>query len=262
MTLTSNEDKPRTFTEQQYAFTRHIRDPENQPAPADIEDRRMEIYRGLLYRNVENFIAGSYPVLKKITPEKHWHDMIRDYFMNHQARTPLFPKMPQEFLQYLENEREAHPGDFPFLKELAHYEWVELGLSMDAREIDTNGIDVEGDLLDGVPVLTPLAWPLCYRFPVHRISPEFLPLEPPEQPTYLIVYRDRRDKVGFMEMNPVAARLIELLQTQAGASGRDILVKIAGELNHPNPDVVINGGKVIMEDMRNRDIILGTRRNT
>lgn len=258
MTLSSNADKPRSFSEIQYDFTGHIRDPENQPAPADIEDRRMEIYRGLLYRNVESFIAKSYPVLRKITPDERWHGMIRHYFKNHQAHTPLFPKMPQEFLRYLENERGEQPGDFPFLKELAHYEWVELGLALDSRDIDMEGIDVKGDLLEGVPQLNPLVWPLCYRFPVHRIGPEYLPEAAPEQPTYLMVYRDNNDKVGFMEMNPVAARLVELLQAKTGASGKELLANIAGELNHPDPDVVINGGKAIMEEMRNRDIILGT----
>jgi len=64
----SQNNMPDTFTDIQYEFTRHIRDPENQPAPADIEDRRMEIYRDLLYRNVESFMANSYPVLRKITP--------------------------------------------------------------------------------------------------------------------------------------------------------------------------------------------------
>lgn len=259
MTLSSGADKPRSFTAVQRSFTRHIRDPENQPAPAGIEDRRMEIYRGLLYRNVESFIANSYPVLRKITPDKLWHKLIRDYFKNHRARTPLFPKMPREFLQYLENERGEREGDFPFLRELAHYEWVELGLALDAREIVMAGINGDGDLLAGVPQLNPLAWPLCYRFPVHRISPDYLPDTAPDQPTYLMVYRDRRDKVGFMEMNPVAARLVELIQADTGESGRELLEKIAGELNHPQPEVVSSGGRAILEDMRNRDIILGTK---
>lgn len=259
MTSASGVAKSRSFSETQYTFTRHIRDPENQPAPAGIEDRRMEIYRGLLYRNVESFIANSYPVLRRITPDAQWHDLIRDYFKNHRARTPLFPRMPQEFLQYLEQERGEREGDFPFLKELAHYEWVELGLALDSREIDMTGIDAEGDLLDGSPQLNPLIWPLSYRFPVHRISPDYLPDAAPEQPTYLIVYRDRDDRIGFMEMNPVAARLMELLQAESGDSGRTLLVKIAGELKHPNPDVVINGGKVILQDMRVRDILLGIK---
>ncbi|MCG8449970.1 MAG: DNA-binding domain-containing protein, partial [Pirellulales bacterium] len=133
----SNPDR---FTEIQYAFTRHMRDPEHAPAPADIEDRRVEIYRGLLYRNVEGFMANSYPVLRKITEDDNWHAMIRDYFKRHESHTPYFPKMPREFLDYLEHERNV-AADPPFLFELAHYEWMETTVAIDPREIDYSGID-------------------------------------------------------------------------------------------------------------------------
>ena len=103
-----------SFIEVQKAFTRHIRDPEHNPAPDDIEDRRMAIYRRLLYRNVESFLSSCYPVIRKITPDDGWHALIQDYFKYHRARTPLFPRMPKEFLLYLQEERRDHPEDFPW----------------------------------------------------------------------------------------------------------------------------------------------------
>jgi uncharacterized protein len=257
--MTSSPNSASSFTEIQYSFTRHVRDPENQPAPADIEDRRMGIYRELLYKNVEGFITNSFPVLRQITDDEAWHQMVRHYFKNHQSHTPLFPKMPQEFLQYLESERPENADDYPFLYELAHYEWVELATSIDSREISTEGIDREGDLLNGVPVLSPLAWPLAYQWPVHRISPEFLPREAPEQASYIIVYRNRSDEVGFLELNPVSARLIESIQNNPDKTGRELLEVIAAELNHPEPGVVIDGGLATLRQMLEKDIVLGIR---
>jgi hypothetical protein len=61
------------FTRRQYAFAAHIRDPEHQPAPDDIEDRRMQIYRELFYNNVEGFLSGTFPVLRKIHSDGDWH---------------------------------------------------------------------------------------------------------------------------------------------------------------------------------------------
>jgi hypothetical protein len=246
----------RKFTAVQYAFARHIRDPEHTAAPADVEARRMAIYCELFYNNVQSFIANSYPVLRKITPDERWHAMVRDYFNRHKARTPLFPKMPQEFLRYLEHERDAR-DDPPFLAELAHYEWMELAMSIDPREINGEGIDADGDLLEGVPVASPLASLLCYRYPVHRISPGYQPLTPPDQPTWIVVYRDRHYQVGFIELNLVAARLLELIQAGSGASGRKLLVQIAGELGHPDPDEVISGGLEIMQNLHRKDILPG-----
>jgi uncharacterized protein len=255
-----NKGKPASFKDIQYQFTRHIRDPELHPAPVDIEGRRMQIYRELLYNNVEDFIANTFPVLRKITPDLEWHAMLRDYFKNHKARTPLFPKMSQEFLQYLDNEREIGIDKYPFIKELAHYEWLELAISIDSRNIESDDVDINGDLLKGVPVLSPLAWPFVYQFPVHKISPDYLPQEPPPQASYLIVYRDREDDIGFQELNPVSARLVEYLQSDKASNGLRMLEEIAAEIKHPNPQVVIDGGLEILQSMRDKAIILGVRK--
>jgi len=247
------------YTDIQYTFTSHIRDPIANPAPTDIEDRRMGIYRDLFYRNVESFIANSFPVLRKITPDNQWHGMIRDYFKNHQAHTPLFPRMPQEFLQYLEQERNAHPEDPPWLLELAHYEWIETAISIDPRNIDFTDIDPEGDLLKGIPVLSPLVLPVDYTWPVHKISPDYLPDVQPAEPTWIVIFRKQNDEVGFMVLNSVSARLIEKIQNNQGDSGHEILMQIATELQHANPDAVISGGLDIMREMQEKDILLGVR---
>ena len=253
-------DKP-AFTDTQFAFAAHIRDPAHAPAPEGVEDRRMAIYRELFFNNVSQLMGKSFPVLRKILGPDRWAGIIRDWFVRHRSKTPLFLELPREFLQYLEHEREACPDDPPFMPELAHYEWVELALSIDEREAAVEGVDPRGDLLEGRPVLSPLAWPLVYRFPVHRVSPDFQPAEPPEEPTWLVVYRDRTDKVGFLEINRVSARLIELIsEGERARTGRACLEQIAGELGHPQPEVVVEGGRAILADLRARDVLLGTAR--
>jgi hypothetical protein len=257
MMTTSNSNKAENFKDVQYAFTRHMRDPESNPAPEGIEDRRIGVYRELVYNNIEGFIANSFPVLHKITPDEQWYEMLRDYVSRHQAHTPLFPRMPLEFIQYLEHERQGHPQDPAFMLELAAYEWAEIAVSLDTREIELDGIDVDGDLLAGIPVLNPIIMPHTYQYPVHQISPDNLPDAPPEIPTYLLVYRRKDDEVGFLELNPVSARLIECIQSNNDKTGLQLLEGIAEELDHPDPQVVINGGHEIMRDMHSKDIILG-----
>ena len=148
---------------------------------------------------------------------------------------------------------------YPFLLELAHYEWVELALSIDTREIRQVGINARGDLLSGIPVMNELSWSLAYQYPVHRIGPDNLPVEKPAQPTCLLVYRDRGDSVRFIELNPLAARLVDCLkQNDDKKTGREVLMGIAGEIAHPDPETVVDGGRAILEDMRGRQIVLGT----
>ena len=257
--MMSSSSVRESFKDIQYRFTRHVRDPDNAPAPDDIEERRMAIYRDLLYRSVEGFLANSFPVIRGLLGDSEWHTLMREYFRRHRSRTPLFPRMPQEFLQYLQDEPETATGLYPFLPELAHYEWVELALSIDSRELREDGVNPNGDLLSGVPVWNELSWSLTCQYPVHRIAPDNLSQDKPAQPTCLLVYRDRQDKVRFIELNPLAARLVDRIRENEGArSGQEILVEIAAEIAHPDPEVVINGGRAVLEDMRDRQAILGT----
>jgi len=249
-----------TFINAQHTFTQHIRDPENAPAPEGIESRRISIYTDLIFRNIENFIANSFPVLRQVIHDDGWHIILRGFLKKHISRTPYFPKLPLEFLNYLEQEQDEI--ELPtFCIELAHYEWIEISLSFDPREISFKNIDQNGDLFKGIPVLSLLAQPLIYQWPVHKISSNFVPKEKPDKPTYLIVYRDHLYDVGFIELNQIAAKLIEELQKNTDKTGEEILLDIAKQLQHPDPKVVIKGGSEVIQDFKKKDILLGVRNN-
>ena len=249
------------FKQAQYEFAAHIRDPKSNPIPDGIEPRRMKIYSELFFNNVEDFISNTYPVLKEITEEGEWLKILHDYFSHHLSHTPLFPEMPREFLNYLETERN-NPNDPPFIKELAHYEWIELALMTSDLDNDINWdqIEVGGDLLNNQPVMSPLAWPLTYQYPVQQISRDFLPKEPSEQPVYLLVYRDEKDDVHFMELNPITALLIQKIAEDNKLTTKQILENIAEQMNHPEPNAVIEGGYKIIQDLKNRNVILGVNK--
>lgn len=246
------------FKKHQYEFTAHIRDPDKNPLPGGIEPRRMKIYSDLLYNNIESFIRSGFPVIRAIYNDENWHKMIRDFFSRHQCKTPYFLEISQEFIDYLQNQREPQAEDPAGLVELAHYEWVELALHVADEETCMEGINANGDLLDGRPVLSPLAWPLVYNYPVHKMSPDYLPDEAPEQATCLLVYRNRVDEVKFLELNPVTARLLSLLKENKHDSGLDAIEQIVREINHPDPDLVRRGGRQALEEMQRYGIILGT----
>jgi hypothetical protein len=152
-------------------------------------------------------------------------------------------------------------SDPPFLLELAHYEWVDVALKTSDVQIPWEQIDSRGDLLKGAPVVSPLAWSLAYHFPVHKISSEFQPDKPDDEPTRILVYRSLADVVGFIEMNVVTARLLELADDNPeNKSGRELLLQIAVELGHPDAEAVVSGGEEILSRLRRKDVLLGTRR--
>jgi len=247
------------FREIQYAFARHIRDPENNPPPTDAEDRRMAIYRELFFNNLNNLISKTFPVLRKLHDDEKWHTFIRQFMIQHEAHTPYFLKIPEEFLEFLKNEYEPDKDDYAFLVELAHYEWMELALSVFDEENEADGIDPEGDLLECVPVKSKLAWLFAYQFPVHRISTDYLPDAPGEQPTFLAICRKANEDMDFLELNPVSARLLEMIDSNDSRSGRELLGELAAEIDFPDVRKMIEHGRQALQQMRAAEILVGVK---
>ena len=201
---------PRALRDFQQAFTAYIRNPEHAPAPPEIPLERMQLYAQLVFGNVERVMSNMFPVLKSRLAESEWYGLAREFFRDHDLHDPLFQAMPREFLRFLEHRAPA-PNDPPYVLELAHWEWVDYALSIDVTEVSIAGIDRDADLLAGRPLLNPLVWMLSYQFPVQRFRDEAPLCEAPLEPTYLVAYRDLEDRVGYLELNAVTARLLELL---------------------------------------------------
>lgn len=248
------------FQKKQYAFAAHIRDPDKHPAPGDVEDRRMAIYRELFFNNLHSLLSQTFPVLKKLHKRARWREIVRQFMVHHEAQTPYFLEIPAEFLAFLQQEYQAGVDDFPFLAELAHYEWVELALSVSEDENDLSGVERSGDLLTGVPVRSVLCWTFSYRFPVHRINSSYQPDTPADQPTILAVCRKANDDMDFMELNPVTARLLELIGTNTEMSGRAMLLQLADEIKYADAEALVAHGATAMQQMHDAEILLGIRR--
>jgi hypothetical protein len=245
---------PAQLREQQLGLTRHLRDPEHVAAPAGIEDRRLAIYRDLLFNNIRELLGGNFPVIRALLGEPRWQALVRGFYRDHRSQTPLFPEIGREFMRYLESLPQLDP---PFLGELAHYEWVELALQISEARIDDVAHDPGGDLLEGVPQLSPLAWPLAYRWPVHRLGPEFQPEAPPEAPTLLLLRREADGSVRFSELSPLAFRLLGRFGDEPRLSGREQLEALAREAGVPADGAFIAQGRQLLEQMRDSGVVLG-----
>ncbi|MBT8092808.1 MAG: putative DNA-binding domain-containing protein [Gammaproteobacteria bacterium] len=250
----------RAFQDQQYAFAAHLRDPEHVAAPAGIEDRRMAIYRKLFFNNLNNLLATMFPVLRKIHSDARWRRMIRLFMQQHKAETPYFLQLPEEFLLFLQNEFKPDEHDYAFLTELAHYEYAELALAVSTEENDLADVDPDGDLLSNAPVKSKLVWAYAYHYPVHRISPDYLPDSPAEQPVYLAVYRRSDDKVRFLELSAVTAALLDAIDNNDdNRSGEELLRELAETIHYPDVEALTGHGATALEEMRQLEIILGVR---
>jgi hypothetical protein len=249
---------PEALRTQQFQLAAHLRDPQAPPPPG-IEDRRLAVYRDLFFNSLQSLLAANFPVIRTLLPQPDWHALVRAFYREFRCKTPLFPELGREFIQYLQQRQEQGRGDPPWLPELAHYEWAELALDLSEADGADSPHDPRGDLMAGVPVPSPLAWALAYAWPVHRLSPNYLPEAPPEQPTFLLVQRDAAFKVRFSELTALTFRLLQRLSEHPDLSGREQLLALANEAQAADTDSFLAQGHAMLGQLLASGVLLGTR---
>jgi len=246
---------PEELAALQKRFSDHIRDPENNPAPEGIEDRRLAIYRRLFSNNLSSLFGKNFPIARKIVPDARWRELIRAFMVEHRPTTPLFPEIGREFVRFLADHPEQYP-EWPWLAELCHWQFMATCVRNDESELSDAGADPEGDLLGDHPEVNPTLRLAQYEWPVHTIRANRMPDAP--KTVILAIFRKRNDKLGRMQINAITGRLLELLQENAAASGHLCLKQLAEEIGHTEPDAMIEQGRQLLESLRGKSLVLGT----
>ena len=249
------------FREMQLEFTAHIRNPQINGVPQGLEDRRMKIYRELLYNNVENFLSNTFPITRSTFSDENWERLVRDYLHRHKATSPYFLEIPQEFMEFL-SETRADPkvsDDPPWLLEMCHYEWVELALDVAELDLPWDSVDPKADFLGSQWVVSPLIWSLGYQWPVHTIGPSTVSHVEPT-PTFLIVFRDSNDKVRFMESDAPTSRFLALLGEERTL--REVIDQMAVEMPQLESAAVEQKMLATLKTLRGADVVLGPKQYT
>lgn len=197
-----------SFKDIQYAFIQHIKNPEANPSVNDIEDRRLKIYRELFFNNILGFLSSGFPVLQSLYSEQQWRGLARKFFIEHACRSPYFVDISKEFVEYLSNEYVLSDHDPIFIKELAHYEWLELDVSV--RKSSQERFPWDGKSPVTQVQMSDLASLVSYQYPVHQVSSDYQPTEFNDV-IYLVIYRDDKDEVNFSLLNAVSAFLLNTI---------------------------------------------------
>ena len=236
------EPAPDSLTNFQNAFGRYLRDPHTMSIPPAIPAARASIYATLLFNNLRRFLDQCFPICREIISNEDWADLARNFFRDWRCQTPYFSEIPEEFVNFLETNKNALPIPV-WLPALAHYEWVEL-----AAEISTHTVQP----IDSVyPESTPLAvnptlQHHLYDWPVHRISRQALP--PTAETTCLLIYRNARHEVQFMQVNKVTSCLITFA-SQATSNASTLLTNLADSLSLDKSEAYFQFGLEQIEEL-------------
>lgn len=240
----------------QIAFTRHLRDPKSSAPRARLGARaHIRLYGDLILNDMDAHLSACFPIARAVMGKRAWKALVQDFVKHHDCATPYFHEIPDELVSYLATDSSRSVQGPPFLKELMHYEWSELVLSV-SGDSAPRALPVNGLLAEGVPVLNPILAITDYRYPVHRIGPRFK-LDVPPQATHILAFRDAAYHVRFLSLNSVTMRLMAILMDER-LSGQEAVQNVVHELSLPDPETAIAGGLVILQNLRDQGAILGT----
>lgn len=245
-----------SFQRYQLAFTARLRDAKNAPPLTGVPHERMAVYEEIVFNNLFESVSACFPIASKIIGKRKWLKLNQAFMRDYSAHSPLFRKIPEQFLQYLNKPTAELQQLIPdYFNSLCHYEWVELLVS-GIEEANPQDMQPNGDLATDIPVFSATMQLLNYDYAVHKITPRKKPQH--KASTQLLVYRNAHDVVKFIELNAVTYKLISLLLNEA-ITGRQALSLLAKELQHPQPESIIEFGLSILEDLRSQGVIIGTR---
>lgn len=226
------------------AFARHVRDPGAHGPPPGVEDRRLRLYRELFLSSIEGLLAGSFPVIRRTLGDTAWRALVRDFYTGHRCSTPLFTEVGGEFVDWLAARDPSASGGAPWLAELAHYESVELELQL---------------LPQAAVGLSPLARPLAYAWPVHRIGPDWQPVDRPAAPTLLLARRDADGDVRFSELSPLVFRLLQLFDEVGACDAPTALGMLAMEAGTAGDAGFLAQGEAMLQRLVDEGTLLPGR---
>ena len=237
----------------QNQFCANIRDPNNGFEVKGVVADRMQVYQELIYNNVEDALHTVFPICQEILPADKWHALVRNFFIEHKAKKPLYRHISEEFLEFLLGL--PIDKDFPFLQELAHFEWIELALDNDTHTLIINNIEATQDIANEIIQLSPLAWNLRYQYPVHEISQDCQPKKPSDEITFIIAYRNSDDEVLFEATDHFTHLILAACAENTTLTGYEILNTIAEQHQQEHQPVTVLGREIIQR-LQKQDVLL------
>lgn len=200
------------FKQLQHNFADWLREPQSSAEFAGIEPRRLAVYRRLVHNNIRQFLHSGFPVLQQVLSSEQWQRLMAGFVAEHQAHSPLFSSIGQEFVDYLAtlDLSQAELPEWTF--ELAHYERLEVAVQFATLNQVSTATQPLGDATR--VVLNETAQMACYHYPVAEIKVGNLPTAPAPTAYCVVVYQAPSGQVHFLQLNPMTAFVLELLQQQ------------------------------------------------
>lgn len=179
--------------------------------PGISSHERVAVYRDLIFGGFQDALARAYPIAKRVLGKNIWDDLISTFVSSHPCPSPQLWQMPRELLNFVENS-EWKAAEFPYLRDLLEFEWVEIEVGM-MPEIELPSFKKSVDPWNEAIIINPVHQVSALMYPVFRMSIEELKNSSQVSGRYfLLTYRDiTTDIVKYCELSPLVLNVLDII---------------------------------------------------
>ena len=247
-------------------------------APAAVKDIDQEIlhaadHKGVaLYGRMINY--GHHDVMDSIFPfcskllSNEWEDVVDDYLLRYPPDHYNLNRICRHFSEFLVKYGQKHLALYPFLAELADYEWMELEKIQDDSFInrgDATAISTPEQIMTLAPIVNSTLIIRKYKYPIAEIAVRMeaghkVRRKVPPKETYVAIFRDPEShRIRFLELGRAAAALVKAVQIEA--ADYQSLLKLAVSLTPElTPDQAVLDFLQLIEDLQTAFLFTGSQR--
>lgn len=227
----------------------------------------IELYSQLIGYGHRDAIDSIYPGCAKLIGEK-WDEVVDDYLQKYPPNHWRLNMIASRFPQYISQYGASWLGQFPFLAELADYEWIELELMEKDIEIIVSqapSFDSPEAFSKFGPVVNPTLVVRQYSYPITKIVDHL-------QADELFVYHADQDKVKvaiyrhpethmckFLELSEVAFQVITKAESSK-LSFKDLLEQGALPYSGADPQAAVVNFLELSEKLQDLGLFVGARK--
>ncbi|HEY9871276.1 MAG TPA: putative DNA-binding domain-containing protein [Candidatus Obscuribacterales bacterium] len=204
-----------------------------------IDKRGINLYASLLNFGHQDVMLSIYPGCAKLLGDK-WAAVVDSYLEHYPPGHYNFNRTAERFSEYLTKYGERHRKKYPFIAELAEYEWLELQVMETAVEVEVAAYEQltrPEQFESSGPLVNPTLVVRRYCYPIPDIVDHLrddccLPRKVEPKPTSVALYRDPYGHhCRFLELGDLAAAVVDTARQsrQSYAALAALVVGLSGE---------------------------------
>jgi uncharacterized protein len=240
-------------------------------APAEVlraVDRKgVDLYADLMAFGHHDVMESVYPFTSSLLGEKKWHSVVEDYLLRFPPDHFNFNRLCDKLSQYFTIYGGTLVEKYPFLPELADYEWIELEKMEEDVDIISHPheqLATPEQIATLAPVVNPTLTVRDYKYNVLAIGDAVkenrkLGKVKPER-TLVACFRHPETHVGkFAEIGEAAAKIVEMVrhQSMSYSSLIPVVVSLTPGLA---PEESVTEFLELVEDLQELGIFVGSRK--